>query len=164
NERPADQPWAAVVCLDLFGKDVTDLTVLATMVALSSRSRTPVLAGIDPVIAGCASLTADPEPRTWKSDAALAAAWEMIRGMSPARSLGAVAPRILLRLPYGKKGARTESFAFEELPAANHEGLLWGSGAVACALLLAEAFVASGWNLELDEPREIHGLPVYVYD
>jgi type VI secretion system protein ImpC len=133
------------------------------MAILSAQARTPFLAGVSTSLVGCASLATDPEPRTWKPNAALATAWQMIRGMAPARYLGVVTPRFLLRLPYGKDAASTESFAFEEMPAPEHEHYLWGSSAVLCALLMAEGFVASGWQMNLDDIRQIDGLPLHVY-
>ena len=119
-------------------------------------SLTPVLAGMSPILAGCPALIAEPEPRTWKPNAGLASAWQMIRSMDAAGYLGVVMPRFLLRLPYGKDAAQTDAFAFEEMLTPEHEHYLWGSGAVLCALLLAESFVASGWDLQFDEGREIH--------
>ena len=104
-----------------------------------------------------------PEPSDWKRDPALAAAWDMIRSMDAARYLGVVTPRFLLRLPYGKNATETESFAFEEMPTPDHAAYLWGSGAVLCGLVLAEAFVESGWQLSFDDGVEVHGLPVHIY-
>jgi type VI secretion system protein ImpC len=162
-ERAAESPWAAFVSLEMFGKGIDDLETLAAMALVASRARTPVLAGVSTGLVGCTSLATDPEPRTWKPNGELAGAWQMIRGMDAARFLGAVVPRFLLRLPYGAKATRTESFAFEEMPKPDHEQYVWGSGAVAAALLLAEGFVASGWNLNPDDVRQIGELPVHVY-
>jgi type VI secretion system protein ImpC len=162
-ERAVDKPWAAVVSLEIFGKSVADLELLASLAMVSARSRTPILAGATPTLVGCPSLLDAPEPREWQPDAALAAGWDMIRGMDVARYLGVVMPRFLLRLPYGKNAAETETFAFEEMPTPDHEAYLWGSGAVLCGLLLAEGFVESGWQLSFDDGAEVHGLPVHVY-
>ncbi len=162
-EGAADKPWASVVSLELFGNAIADLELLASMAMVSSRTRTPILAGAVPALVGCPSLAASPDPRSWKPDPAIAAAWEMIQGMDVSRFLGLVAPRFLLRLPYGKDAAETESFHFEEMPTPDHESYLWGSGAVLCGVWLAEAFVASGWQLNLDERTEINGLPVHIY-
>lgn len=161
-DRAVERPWAAFVSLEPFGQRVADLEVLAAMVVLAARSRTAVLAGARSSLVGCTSFATDPDPRDWKVQPALAAAWQLIRDLPASRFLGMAAPRFLLRLPYGKKATRTEAFAFEEMP--THEHYLWGSGAVACALLLAEGFVASGWNLNPDDVRQIAGLPVHVYD
>ena len=162
-ERAIDRPWAVLVSLEIFGNNIADLEALASMAMLSARARTPILASAATMLVGCPSLAAEPDPRLWKPDAAIAAAWEMIRGMEASRYLGLVTPRFLIRLPYGKDAAQTDSFAFEEMPKLEHESYLWGSGAVLCGLLLAEAFVASGWQLNFDEHKEVNGLPVHVY-
>jgi type VI secretion system protein ImpC len=160
----AEKPWAAVVCLDTFGSSVADLEALGSMMILAARARTPVLAGASPRLVGCKALTSDPDPREWKADAAVASAWKMIRGMAECQYLGVAIPRFVLRLPYGKNAAETSSFAFEEMPSSEHEYYLWGSAAVACALLLAEGFVASGWQMNPDDVRQVGGLPVHVYN
>jgi type VI secretion system protein ImpC len=130
---------------------------------LSAQARTPILACVSPELVGCRSLMEMPEPRDWKPDAALAAAWRMIRGMEASRYLGVVTPRFVLRLPYGNNATETESFAFEEMPTLEHESYLWGNGAVLCGLILAEKFVETGWHLSFDDGVEVHGLPVHIY-
>jgi type VI secretion system protein ImpC len=162
-ERAVDKPWAAVVSLETFGKSIADLELLGSMAMLSARARTPILAGATTMLAGCRSLSETPEPRDWTPDAGIVAAWDMIRGIEASRYLGVVTPRFLLRLPYGKDAAETESFAFKEMPAPDHEAYLWGSGSVLVALVLAEAFVESGWQIQFDDGVEVHGLPVHVY-
>jgi len=158
-----DKPWAALISLETFGKSIADLEVLASMAMVSARARTPILAGAVPALVGCPSLIEAPEPRDWKPNPAIASAWNMIRGMEVSRYLGLVMPRFVLRLPYGKEGTETETFAFEEMPTLDHEAYLWGSGSVLCGLLLAEQFVESGWQFSFDDGKEVHGLPVHVY-
>ncbi len=162
-ERAIDKPWAALVSLETFGKSLPDLEVLASMAMVSASARTPILAAAATTLVGCPSLTEAPEPRSWKPDSTLAAAWDMIRGTEVSRYVGLVTPRFLLRLPYGKDAAQTDAFAFEELLKLEHESYLWGSGAVLCGLLLAEGFVASGWQLNFEDGTEVSGLPVHVY-
>jgi len=162
-ERAVEKPWAAFVSLEIFGKSIADLELLASLTMLAARSRTPILAGASTTLVGCTSLRDTPEPRDWKPNASLVAAWDMIRGIDASRYLGLVTPRFVLRLPYGKNATETESFAFEEMPTLEHEAYLWGSGAVLGALLLAEGFVASGWQLSLDEGGQVDGLPVHIY-
>ena len=164
NDRVVESPWAAFVSLETFGKSVADLETLAAMTVLAASSRTPVLAAASPDLLGCKSLASDPDPRGWKPDGGLTAAWNMIRGLPAARTLGLVMPRFLLRLPYGQKATRIDSFRFEEMPRPEHEHYLWGSGGVAAALLLAEGFVADGWQLIPDDAKGFGGLPVHVYD
>ena len=69
-----------------------------------------------------------------------------------------------MRLPYGKAGENAESFAFEELESEpRHEDYLWGNPALACALLLGQAFDAKGWNMHPGVVLNINKLPVHVY-
>jgi type VI secretion system protein ImpC len=162
-QHPQDRPWATVVCLDLFGKAMDDLEALASMAMPSARVRTPILAGVSPRIVGCASFLTEPDPRTWKPNATLAGAWEMIRGMEASQYLGVVMPRFLLRLPYGKDATEVEAFAFEEMATPEHEHYLWGSGAVLAGLLLAEGFAADRWQLQPADHVEVRELPVHVF-
>jgi type VI secretion system protein ImpC len=72
-----------------------------------------------------------------------------------------VAPRLLLRRPYGARDEKIEAFAFEELgnrPDPAH--YLWGSGALAAAMLLGRAYrAAEGWTFEPNAERTVEGLP-----
>ena len=71
-----------------------------------------------------------------------------MRAQPDAAWLGLALPRFLLRLPYGKKTDRCERFDFEELPDDPlHEHYLWGSPALACAVLLGVSFGRDGWNM-----------------
>jgi type VI secretion system protein ImpC len=70
----------------------------------------------------------------------------------------------LLRLPYGAATDPVESFSFEEMPdTPEHEDYLWGNPAFACALLLAQSFSDSGWQMRPGEHSEINGLPLHAY-
>ena len=74
-------------------------------------------------------------------------------------------PRMLIRLPYGAKSDPVESFAFEELGAvAGHEDYLWGNPALACAEVIARAFLGEGPGLSIEGPLEIDDLPAHVRD
>jgi predicted component of type VI protein secretion system len=45
-----------------------------------------------------------------------------------------------------------------------HEGYLWGNPAWLCGHLLASAFQAEGWELEIGEPGDIEELPVHKFE
>ncbi len=87
-----------------------------------------------------------------------------LRESAHARWIGLALPRFLLRLPYGKSGTETESFAFEELSAKpEHERYLWGNPSIACAYLLGEAFTRFGWAMRPNAVRDIDGMPAHTY-
>ncbi len=57
--------------------------------------------------------------------------WEELRALPEAAWVALALPRLMLRLPYGRKTDPIESFPFEEIPgAAANEAYLWGNGAL----------------------------------
>jgi type VI secretion system protein ImpC len=158
---PGAQPWAAFVVLDSFGPSRADAEALGRLARIAAKAGTAVLAGAEPGLVGCASLAATPDPDDWTAPTGEGAeAWAALARLPEARHVGLALPRILLRLPYGKETNAVESFDFEELSAPpEHEEYLWGSPALATALLLGEAFLEDGWDLRPGSAQEISGLP-----
>jgi len=75
-----------------------------------------------------------------------------------------VAPRVLLRLPYGKATDPTTQFAFEEQgPAPDHETLLWGPGSLALALMVGQSLSNCEADTEPDSVTELSDLPAYTF-
>ena len=117
---------------------------------LASQAGGPLLAAGDPALAG--------------DDGLALAGWHSLRQSEVAPWIGLAAPRLLLRLPYGKASDPVERFAFEELGAAPEPGqFLWGNGGLACALLIGRAFTARGWGFEPGDEREIADLSAYTF-
>ncbi|MGA7802776.1 MAG: type VI secretion system contractile sheath large subunit, partial [Gammaproteobacteria bacterium] len=94
-----------------------------------------------------------------------AALWTEVRRLPEAAFLALVAPRFLLRLPYGARTRAAESFAFEEAPGRlAHEHYLWGSGAVLVAVALAGQFARVGWDIQPGAAAmAIDRLPLHVF-
>lgn len=162
---PGAEPWAVVVGLYTFDATADDAARLARLGALARVAGAPVLAAAHPRLAGCASFGATPDPDDWACTPGpeAADAWVRLRRTDAAGHLALVAPRFLLRLPYGRGTAPVEAFAFEEAPPeAGHEALLWGNGALAAACLLAEAFTRDGWGLDPRLGGEVGGLPLHA--
>ena len=68
----------------------------------------------------------------------MAQAMEALRGLPEASHLALLAPRFMLRHPYGKKSDPISAFAFEEFtPEEGLRGMLWGHPALLAATLLA---------------------------
>lgn len=85
--------------------------------------------------------------------------WQNLRKTPAAAFIGLCYPRILLRLPYGKKREPIDAFAFEEfsdLP--QHEPLLWGNSAFGFARLL----VRQQAGYQGDGSNDIENLPALV--
>ena len=154
-----ENPWSLLVGLYSFSPGQHDCAALARLASVARKSGAPFLSAIDTRLFGCQSIQATPDPDDWKQPlpADDARAWLELRQSANAAWLGLVAPRFLLRLPYGKATAPTESFAFEEMPSPPvHEEYLWGNPAIACACLLAQSRVSGRVN-------RIGSIPVHVH-
>lgn len=138
--REGDERFDAVVGDYSFALDADDLTLLATLGAISARAGLPFLAHGDLGLVGCGDGADADAPATWRpADAELAAVWGEFRRHPAARWVGLAAPRFLLRQPYGAKTDPVERFAFEELPARpGRDAFLWANPGFACALLMAQ--------------------------
>jgi len=91
------------------------------------------------------------------------AGWNAFRSDALARHVALCCPRVLLRLPYGPKGERVDSFTFDEdLAAHEHEGFVWGNASLAFGRVLGGALAIDGPDAGLDEYATLAGLHVFV--
>jgi type VI secretion system protein ImpC len=147
---PGSQGWSVLVGLIDFGPSNTDIGLLAALGLVASQAGGPILAGADSALTG--------------GDEGTLAAWRALRQSEAAPWIGLAAPRVLLRLPYGKRSDPIQAFAFEEFAGPPvHDEFLWGNAALATALLIGRAFTARGWDMELGDEREIGDLPAYTF-
>jgi type VI secretion system protein ImpC len=148
---PGAHGWSAFICLFPFGPSDTDVGLLAALGLIASQAGGPLLASAD--------------PRPAEGDEVALAGWLALRRSEAAPWIALAAPRVLLRMPYGKRSDPVESFAFEELDEGPpvHEQLLWGDGSLALALLVGRGFTERGWEMEPGDEREIGDLPAYTF-
>lgn len=67
--------------------------------------------------------------------------WNEFRQTPQASHVALTYPRVLLRIPYGKKHDEVDAFVFEEFHQTHqHEQLLWGNSSFACARLLVRQY------------------------
>lgn len=160
-----DAEWALLAGLFSVGPGSEDLALLAALGSVAAQIGAPIIAAATPAVFGCHSVADLPDPLRWEAPAAeLSERWGTLRRSAAARWIGLVAPRMLLRLPYGKATDPVEHFAFEEQPATpEHETLLWGPGSLALALLLGQAFAAGGWEQVANPPQDVDDLPAYTF-
>ena len=151
RNQPGGESWTVLVGLYSFGPSDADIGLLAALGLIASQASGPLLAAGDTTLA-----TGEP---------ATLAGWQALRGSEAAPWIGLAAPRVLLRLPYGKASDPVVAFNFEELAAGEptHEDLLWGNGGLAAALLIGRAFTAKGWEFEPGDERQIDELPAYTF-
>lgn len=147
---PGAQGWTALTALYSFGPSDADIGLLAALGLLAAQAGGPLLAAGNPSLA--------------LGDAATLTGWQSLRQSEAAPWIGLAAPRVLLRLPYGKRSDPCSAFAFEEFPGTpEHHHFLWGAGSLAIAVLLGRAFTQRGWAFEPGDEREIGDLPAYHF-
>lgn len=165
-QTPGGTPWAVLAAAFTFGPTAEHAYQLDRMAVLARQAQAPLVACAQEGLLGCPHLAEHPDPEewTWQPSESDGRAWEALRRSPDACWLGLAIPRFLLRLPYGPNTAPTERFAFEEMPGVpRHGDYLWGPSSFACALLLGQAYVQSGWSMQPGEIRDIDGLPVHTY-
>jgi type VI secretion system ImpC/EvpB family protein/type VI secretion system ImpB/VipA family protein len=92
-------------------------------------------------------------------------AWDALRALPEAASLGLAVPRFLLRLPYGDRTDSISAFDFEEFtPQTGLRGMLWGNPAVVVGLLLAETFRKQGARMRAGSIASVGEMPFYCYE
>ncbi|HEX6534373.1 MAG TPA: type VI secretion system contractile sheath large subunit [Gemmatimonadaceae bacterium] len=158
---PGAAPWALLAGAYRFGAGGDDAALLARLGAIAAGAGAPFLGEGAPALAGCTSFAEQPQVEDWTLPPA--PAFERLRASAVAPWIGLVAPRVLMRAPYGAAAEAIDSFPFEEVatPPA-HESLLWGNPAMACVLLLGESFTSAGWSLRPGMTRDIGGLPYHL--
>lgn len=162
RDATSDGPGPVVVLDHSFAADADDLALLDGIARTVHAAGGALLAAAEPDLVGLEDAAGPPLPhevRPWDDER-----WQAFRRTPHARAVCLGLPRILLRAPYGPDTDPVEAIAFEEVgapPDAAH--LLLGSPAFVCALLLGEAFTASGWAMRPGERSEVAGLPVHTW-
>ncbi|MDH3376283.1 MAG: type VI secretion system contractile sheath large subunit [Gammaproteobacteria bacterium] len=158
-------PWSVLVGHYTFAATADDINLLAALGVIGSQTGAPFLAAADSNLLGCRTLAETPDAREWTHrDADAEQRWHALRQSNAAPWIGLAVPRMLLRLPYGKNTDEVDDFEFEEMgPERTHEDYLWGSPALACAMLIGGSFLDRGWNMELGDRLDIDDLPAHTY-
>jgi len=161
-QTPGADPWSVIVANYRFGAEPQDIEGLSRLAKIAQAAGAVFMTEAGPAVLGCRSLAEAPHPRDW--NAADTQSWDGLRRQPEAAALAMALPRLLLRLPYGRKTSPVESIAFEEFPAAPvHEEYLWGNPAFAVALMLAQSFSEARWAMQPGSVAQMDNLPMHVY-
>ncbi|HOW76557.1 MAG TPA: type VI secretion system contractile sheath large subunit [Candidatus Competibacteraceae bacterium] len=165
-QMPDGQPWSLLIGDYRFGNGPEDIALLAALGALAAHAGGPFLAEAAPGLLGTVSAAALADPGNWAPlSAAQAEHWQALRQCAIAPWLGLALPRVLLRLPYGRKTDPVEQIEFEEMPMGRDpDAYLWGNPAFVCARLIAAAFVENGEGFSPGDVLELEDLSAHVYE
>ena len=163
----AEYSWALAGGNYDFNLNVDDAAALIRLAKIGYNANIPFVSHIQPEMFGLPSF--DDFPSSHKlhffEDSTEVKLWNVLRSLPEATHLGLLMPRFLARLPYGAKTEPAETFYFEEFTAeVKHEQYLWANPAFICAILLAQSFNQSGWNLAGNLIQNFEGLPLYFYE
>ena len=151
----AQGPFSAVIGNYTFEQTPPHAELLGRLAKILAQTQTAFLAGVG---TSCIDTKpADLHPLVRES-------WDALAQMPEARYLGLVAPRFMLRHPYGADTDPIDSFEFEEFtPSAGLTGMLWGNSAVIAGLLLGATFSRDGGKMKPGTILSLGDMPFYYY-
>ncbi len=156
-DQPASKgdldPWSVLVGLYLFEPNTPHAQVLGRVAKIARQGSAPFLAGVDPRVLASSYSQSEED----------AEAWTTLRKLPESAMLGLVSPRFLLRPPYGEATRTIDAFEYEEYTGpAGWNGYLWGSSALACAVLLARSFAKENWAFKPGTVLDLGGMTMHV--
>ena len=166
TDIPGSIPWSVIVGDYYFGDSSDDILLLERLGLLAQHSNATFIAGAKSELVNCEDIGESPEVDHWNADRKekYIQAWAFLRDLPQSANLALTFPRILARLPYGEKTKSIDGFSFEEMKGSEHNNYLWGNGAYAILILLAEAFEVDGWDFYPGKNNEINNIPTHSYE
>lgn len=158
-----DTPFAVVLADYQLHPRQEDIDLIQRLASLAAGMGAVCMSAGHESFAGCKDLSLEIDSDAWTAlDPDLASAWTAVREDPSAAHFSLVAPRSLLRMPYGKSTSRIDAFDFEELARpGDHHHYLWGNGAYTVLQMIVEAF-ARGIPVGASV-AEIGDRPMHVY-
>jgi len=162
-------PFAAMIGDYQFGKHPEDIELLERISQTAAGAHAPFLSAASPEFFNLESFATLDAPRDLSKvfDSTEYAKWKSFRQSEDSRYVGLTAPRMLLRLPYGKNTKTVEAFQYEEaVDGTDHNKYLWGNAAYALGTRLTNAFALYGWCAAIrgvEGGGLVEGLPVHNF-
>jgi type VI secretion system protein ImpC len=162
-------PFAAMIGDYEFGKHPEDIELLERISQTAAGAHAPFLSAASPEFFNLESYATLDAPRDLSKvfDSTEYAKWKSFRQSEDSRYVGLTAPRMLLRLPYGKNTKTVDAFQYEEaVDGTDHNKYLWGNAAYALGTRLTNAFALYGWCAAIrgvEGGGLVEGLPVHNF-
>lgn len=140
-------PFSCFVGDFAFSRTVEDIALLEKVSAVAAASHAPFITAADPELFDMDSFEDLHVPRDLQKvfESVELIKWNIFRQSEDSRYVVLTLPRILMRLPYGKK--TIEGFVFEEkVEGANNHHFCWANAAYALAQRITNAFHLYGWT------------------
>jgi type VI secretion system protein ImpC len=150
-----------------FASSVEDLDLLNELASMAQAVHAPLIASTSPAMFGLDSFSQLNINTCWLPQREAAERWEMFRKTEQARYVSLLAPRVLLRMPYGRDTRETKSFAYEEgVSGGDSSKYLWGSPVWSLGQRITNAFSRFGWFGAISGTEGggyVEGLPVHEF-
>ncbi|MGA3186488.1 MAG: type VI secretion system contractile sheath large subunit [Bryobacteraceae bacterium] len=162
-------PFASLIGDYQFGKGPEDIELLERISQTAAGAHAPFLSAASPEFFNLESYSTLDAPRDLSKvfDSTEYAKWKSFRASEDSRYVGLTAPRMLLRLPYGKKTKQVDAFQYEEdVDGTDHNKYLWGNSAYALGTRLTNAFALYGWCAAIrgvEGGGLVEGMPVHNF-
>jgi type VI secretion system protein ImpC len=162
-------PFGSIIGDYDFGKGPEDIELLERVAQVASAAHAPFISAAAPEFFNIESYTNLDAPRDLGKvfDNTEYAKWKSFRANEDSRYVALTAPRVLMRLPYGKNTKPVEGFAYEEgVDGSDHNKYLWGNSAWAMGARITNAFALYGWCAAIrgvEGGGLVEGLPVHNF-
>ncbi len=162
------EPYAAMIANYEFGPGPQDIALLQKVASVATMAHAPFISSAGAKFFGIEDYTKLPGLNDIKSlmEGPQYAKWRGFRESDDARSVGLVAPRFLLRLPYGEDTVPVKAFNYQEQVKGDHKSYLWGNSAFTFATKLTDSFSKYRWCPNIIGPQSggtVENLPLHQY-
>ena len=160
-------PYGTLIGDYEFSNHPQDLALLERVAQVASAAHAPFISAASPEMFRMDSFTKIRDPRDLAKifDTAEYATWKAFRMSEDSRYTALTLPRVLARLPYGKKTRKVEAFDFEE-EVDQHDKYAWMNSAWAYGARITAAFAKDGWLARIrgvEGGGMVEGLPTHTF-
>ncbi len=162
------RPYGVMCSLYEFDSGPQDIELLGQVASVATMAHAPFLGNVAPKLFGVDSYEDLPRLKDLQSlfEGPQYARWHSFRESEDARYVGLVAPRMMLRMPYGPEDIPVKSFNFKEDVIDQHDNYLWGYSSVALTTRIADSFAKFRWCPNIIGPTSggaVEALPLHQY-
>ncbi len=162
------KPYGAIFSNYEMGPGSQDIALLQKVAAVAAMCHAPFFAAAGPQFFGLKDILGLPNLKDLESlfEGPQYTKWRGFRESEDSRYVGLLAPRFLLRLPYGSTTVPVKTFNYEESVKESHDSYLWGNSVYAMATRIADSFAKYRWCPNIIGPQAggtVDNLPLHVY-
>lgn len=163
------EPFGALLGDYYFGRGPEDIEFLERISQVAAAAHAPFLSAASPDLLNLDDYTHLDQPRDIAKvfDTTEYARWKGFRASEDSRYVALTMPKVLMRVPYGKKTKMVDGFDYEEsVEEMTHEKYLWGNAAYALASKMTNAFAKYGWCAAIrgvEGGGLVDGLPTHTF-